>query len=269
MRAKKFMLFFIIIVIICFTVVLVNGYYQNRVLLRAIKEHDTETAKNAIHRGAFLDIPQYLLCVPEITTLNPTPLIVACKTGDFEIVKLLIDYGADINKLDNTSGESPLMAALHGTKENRFSLALFLIEQGADIRVTQTANSPFQESLYVSDQDTPKTIEEGYQLFQLFMQNSVDMTVYVNRQNALTYSAQYRNYNAVKYLIERGYFEVNAIDDGGSTALITAAKHGNTDIVELLMKLGANKSLRDISGKTAYDYAQENQSIEIIALLSR
>ena len=79
-----------------------------------------------------------------------SPLLVASKHGSCEIVKILIDSGADVNETDS-EGNSPL---IHAAKEgkNRSSLGLFsadvtqthsyhtclglLLEAGADVNMT-------------------------------------------------------------------------------------------------------------------------------------
>jgi hypothetical protein len=63
-----------------------------------------------------------------------TPLIVACRSGDLEYVKILIAAGANVNGLSGY-GESPLEAACNEveTTENP-DIVLYLIEKGADYK---------------------------------------------------------------------------------------------------------------------------------------
>ena len=49
--------------------------------------------------------------------------------------------------------------------------------------------------------------------------------------------------------------------------LITAEKTGNYSICEMLLKAGANTSLRDNSDKRAFDWATENNYKHIAKLL--
>lgn len=51
--------------------------------------------------------------------------------------------------------------------------------------------------------------------------------------------------------------EVSYIDEMGQTLLHTDAIAGNKTNIEILLKLGANKSLKSKSGKTAHDYASQ------------
>lgn len=267
---KLFIIIFIIVTIIAVAIVGIiigNGVYQNKKLFGAIESGDYAGAKQAVEKGAWINARKRLLHIPNLIPQNPTPLIIACEKGDENIISLLLDSGADINKKDSYTGQTPLLAALHGTKANRFSLAFYLIDKGANIYALQKNNTPLQETLYVSPNDEEDTIKEGFELFKFFMKNNADIKLRATKENALTYSARYKNYNVVKYLIENKYFDINSYDDFGNTALITAVKYGNENIVELLIELGADKYLPDFEGKTAVDYANESEREFIKSLL--
>ena len=226
-------------------------------------------AQRALEHGAFINCPRYIVNIRELAPTNPTPLIMACKIGNEELVRLLLDCGADINKADSFTGKTPLLAALHGSKANRFSLAMYLVQCGADIYISQESTSPFYETLAVLESDNEQTVSEGFQLFQYLLIHDVDTTVHMSNESVLTFAAHHRNYNVVKYLIENGYTNVDTKDDMGDTALIVAAKYNRVEIVELLLSLGADKKIADDSGKTAYDYAREHEYGELIAILSK
>ncbi|KAI9512826.1 ankyrin [Russula earlei] len=63
--------------------------------------------------------------------------------------------------------------------------------------------------------------------------------------------------------------DVDGRDEYGYTALHLAADRGNIAIVELLLKHGADKTLKDTDGYTAADLANFAQRADIIALLER
>ena len=265
----RIVILLLILIFVTLTFFVANGYYQNRQLFDAIKNDDIVSAEKAINRGAWINMRKHLLYMPNVAYTNPTPLITACEEGNVEIVELLLNEGADINKKDNFTDQTPLFAALHGSKENRFSLAKYIIEQGADIYAVQGEKSTLYETLYVSEDDDEKTIEEGFELFKYFLQQGVELSVNNNYESVLTYAAHYRNYNAVKYLIENEYFDVDSRDPSGNTALIIAVKYERVSVVELLLELGADQSLSDNDGKTAMDYALACQNTEIINILKK
>ena len=124
---------------------LVYEHIQNKYFFQAVEAGDYDAVQTAINRGANINTHRYSIYIPDGVLMNPTPLMVACKNGNVEIVKLLLSNGADVNIPDSITGKTPLLAALQGTKGNRFSLAFFLIENGADIHVTIKNNSPIAE----------------------------------------------------------------------------------------------------------------------------
>jgi uncharacterized protein len=64
--------------------------------------------------------------------------------------------------------------------------------------------------------------------------------------------------------------EIDARDrDQQSTPLQRAASWGRRDVVELLLKRGANPALKDKNGKTAFDLASANGQSDVLELLMR
>ena len=270
MKRKLFIRFFIGVTIIVVTItvgIIGNGVYQNKKLFAAIENDDYVRAKQAVEKGAWINTRKHLLHVPNLIPQNPTPLIIACKKGNEQIISLLLDSGANINKKDSYTGQTPLLAALHGTKANRFSIAMFLLEKGADAFAVQNTTSPLEETLVVLDSDNAQTIKDGFELFQYLIEQQVDMDICKGKENVLTFATHYGNYNVVEFLIKENYFDVNSKDLAGNTALIVATKNNQTQIMKLLLELGADKSLKDADGKTAYDYAVEYDRKDHISLL--
>jgi ankyrin repeat protein len=79
-------------------------------------------------------------------------------------------------------------------------------------------------------------------------------------------AASYNNIVKVKKLIEEGC-DVDAYDDSGKTALMYAAKNGQSEIMNMLIKKGAMVDEDCYSGKTALMYAAAYGQTEIVKLL--
>lgn len=63
--------------------------------------------------------------------------------------------------------------------------------------------------------------------------------------------------------------DIDMVDERGKTALMFAAVNGHKEVVELLLKRGADEFIHDIKGKTALDYARQNVYTEIAELLEQ
>ena len=56
--------------------------------------------------------------------------------------------------------------------------------------------------------------------------------------------------------------DVNARNEFGWTALMYAAEAGAAETVRILLKAGADASVKDTDGKTAWDHAQDNEKLK-------
>jgi Zn-dependent protease with chaperone function len=84
---------------------------------------------------------------------------------------------------------------------------------------------------------------------------------------ALQYAVSWGDIETAKWLIENGS-NVNTTDNWGSTPLMNAVYNvSDIELVELLLANGADKTLEDSEGKTAYDYAVEIRDPELRDLL--
>lgn len=91
----------------------------NTALTYAVQFRDTQTTKLLLDNGAFTEIADI--------AGKSTPLMNATINGNTENVKLLLQHGADVNKVDNI-GETALMKAL---KYKRRDIAELLRNAGA------------------------------------------------------------------------------------------------------------------------------------------
>lgn len=68
-------------------------------------------------------------------------------------------------------------------------------------------------------------------------------------------------------LINNYQLSIDKINENGQTPLMMGAKNNAMDTVKLLLEHGADKSIKDNNGKTAYDLAVENGNMDIAELL--
>ncbi|WP_157148972.1 ankyrin repeat domain-containing protein [Brachyspira pilosicoli] len=179
-----------------------------------------------------------------------TPLMIAALRNDYDMVKFLVEKGADVNAkthFEYSSVETPLLLSLdYEHIESRYdensSVAEYLINNGADINVTnEDGETPL---MYASKVHNIKVIE-------LLIQKGADINAFDNYGNtALIYGVN--NLETVKLLVENGA-DVNFYK-GGSTALISACEYSherNIDLIKYLVSKKANINAQDNKGDTA------------------
>jgi ankyrin repeat protein len=74
----------------------------------------------------------------------------------------------------------------------------------------------------------------------------------------------------IKFLMERGGFDLNGVELFGMTPLHHAAMSCNGPAVRQLLRMGARRGIRTKKGKTAEEMARESDAnAAILLLLSR
>ncbi|MBP2097479.1 ankyrin repeat domain-containing protein [Enterococcus rivorum] len=166
--------------------------------------------------------------IDEVNEKNETSLLIATHQNLIEIAKALIDAGANINQQDAISDSPYLFAGAQGRTE---ILAYMLDKQ-------------------VPDQ----------QKFNRF------------GGTALIPAAEKGHLENVKLLLRDGRVNLNHQNHSGYTALIEAValRDGSEvyqEIVKVLLENGADKTLRDNTGRSAVDYARQFGYGNMIELL--
>lgn len=79
------------------------------------------------------------------------------------------------------------------------------------------------------------------------------------------------NFKEVRAILESLPIEinVNAQDDKGLTPLMCASANGHLNVVQYLIKEGANPNIKNNEGKTALDLAEENRHEEVAEFLRK
>ncbi len=74
------------------------------------------------------------------------------------------------------------------------------------------------------------------------------------------------NFNKINYLLKAGA-DPNMADKKGRSALLYAARAGESLMVKKLLEYGAHIHLTDKDGKSAIDYARENGRESVVSIL--
>jgi len=147
-----------------------SALIQNRVnaeLFKTIESRDTVHAGAALQNGADINAlayPRKADLLGEFVYYNHTPLIRACRMDDVDMVRLLIDHGADVNLPDPWANKTPLQWTLSNNKTgnvNRFVIARMLIDHGAEIDVGTGDGKPMEMVDWIYDTDSAQTRQQA------------------------------------------------------------------------------------------------------------
>jgi ankyrin repeat protein len=203
-------------------------------LNNAIKSDNVEYFRAAVKSGA-IDVNQQ---IPAPGYLEGTPVItVAAKFAALDILRYLIDAGANVNALTPVN-ETPVM------------LAAFFYEEGRD----SGAHSNDRH-----EQAVRMLVAAG-----AYLENGeFDYT-------PLAYAAYQGHDRIVNFLLERGARVDADARDGRSyvnTPLMMAAIQGHRRTTDSLLRAGANPRVRGYHGQTAAELAVKYKHMNIFQLL--
>lgn len=226
-----------------------NG--RNSPLETAISKHNLKLVNFLIDRKADVNLENKE--VSPCGTRLSTPLAVACKERQLEIVTELLMRGADINKkvrLDN-KWQSPLQIACSW---RFFDLAMLLLNKGADIKFDNEKELVIA-CRYGWKEDVFDLIEAGADvnakeiadLFDDIINNKNERKKFdkIWMSRPLIEACCYGHIDVIDKLLESGAV-VNSHNkySSGKTPLIAACYRGNMNVVEQLIKNGADVNLQ-------------------------
>ena len=239
----------------------------------------TISGYNALHlAGSNYDVVVWLLDHAEKpagllaarTEWGASPLHSAAGGNDPAVVQVYLDFGVDINLKDN-NGRTPLMYASSSGSPQVIEL---LKTNGADLEATDNDGNT---ALYYA---ATRSKEENLEML-LDYGLSVNIPDVKGKTLLMTIS-QGTNADIAKILINAGA-RIDQVDLSGKSALIWACSEYSSwppppsgfsggsltdsgkklysDTIMVLIQNGARLDIRDNTGKTAFDYARENEDL--------
>ncbi|XP_074064956.1 uncharacterized protein LOC141504008 isoform X1 [Macrotis lagotis] len=172
-----------------------------------------------------------------------TPLHLACVYGYPDVVTVLVEKKCHLNPRD-LEGLTPLMRAIQGQEEECASI---LLKHGADLKLADSFNNNTLLHYAANGQNTA--------IVSKLLQYDCDLEA-LNKDGftPLLLAVQADNKEMVEIFLKNGA-NVNAVDKHQRTALMIAAKRCLLDMIELLTKYNADPSCRDKRGWTVYNFA--------------
>jgi ankyrin repeat protein len=224
-------------------------------LFQAIKEDDIKKLKELLF---YEDINQ------EIESI--VPLHAAVYIGNYEVVKYLVDNGADISirdkcsKYDHYHGHDLLRIAIQG---GQLEIVQYLIEdKNMNVNEIGLMNSAARYG--------------QLNIIKYLIKNGGDVNARYewNFEFPIHAAASSGNLKLVQYLIEEQGVDVNTIGDQGSNFLSIgerplhkAVLSGNTDLVKYLVKKGADINALALHLDTPLSYAASYCDFDMIKYL--
>ena len=172
------------------------------------------------------------------------PLSQACSTGNYEIVKLLIDHGATAEYIDR-SDWSPLRCVLFRYDSDDIEIIKLLLENGADPEVVEADYN----SIFAAADMYPHMMGGGPASWTYNEEVAQNITT------------------IVKMLLADRSVDMRTEYD--KTLLMVAARRGNLCLVQYLLESGCDPALTDYQGKTAADYAFDAGKEDVLHILNQ
>lgn len=223
-------------------IVVVSYRVNTHLLISAIRKDDVERVERILERGTDPNLPEFppskFWSLFEMVPARP--LSVACETGNYEVVKLLIDHGATTEVVEGTDW-SPLMETLFDYNRDDVEIVKLLLENGADPSYQESNNKYITEA---ADMFPRLSVGGDYD-----EQAAKDIT------------------EIVIMFLDRGE-SINTSNSAGQTLLMLAAKRENFPLAEYLISQGCDLDAVDVNGKTVVDYAVESENQELISLFN-
>ncbi|XP_025832280.1 ankyrin repeat domain-containing protein 17 isoform X2 [Agrilus planipennis] len=224
-----------------------------------INTHSNEFKETALTLACYkghLDMVRFLLEAgadqEHKTDEMHTALMEASMDGHVEVARLLLDSGAQVN-MPADSFESPLTLAACG---GHVDLAMLLIERGANIEeVNDEGYTPLMEAA-----------REGHEeMVALLLSQGANINAQTDetQETALTLACCGGFSEVADFLIKAGA----DIELGASTPLMEAAQEGHLELVKYLLENNANVRAQTQTGDTALTYACENGHTDVADLL--
>ncbi len=220
-------------------------------LMRAVDRGHLDTARMLIRHGA--NVNDRSIC-------GPTALIFAVEKGYVEIVRMLIQKKANVNsraeKEDGYShNETVLMCAV---RSGCAEIVKMLIDAKADISDDRIGDDDGHTILWLA-------IDKGRtEIAKILIESNVNVNALdFEGRSPLIYAIQKGNIEVVGMLTAKGA-DVNNRGFYAQTALMVACREGHADVVEILIANAADIYAQDRDGKTALDFATDENVEKIL-----
>ena len=246
----------------CFSGCTITKRQYSQDLINAIENNDMEELADLVDKGRDLDsrpLPRVL----SDNAVNRPPLVVAVVNANFEAVKILVEAGASVNVTSiDAENSTPLLQAIKGCNnvgsEDYYEIAYYLLEHGADIHANSFLGASALSYFIGNYADSP----QGFELFLYLLEHGASIEEGVDGNILFQACASDARLEIVEYIFDNYDVDVNMRSTKakkGTLLMRTAPYNADPVICQYLLDKGADKTLKNAEGKTAYDIAVESK----------
>ncbi len=212
----------------------------------------------------FLFFALLILTVPKnLTAQNADEFMEKVMRNDINAVKELIASGADLNQQNETYGHTPLIIACN---YDYVDLAKLLISEGADINIRGKDGSTALIAAGSNSQELVEIlISKGADIKAKMVDGTGVFTQCINGILMGSVSIQLAEILLLKGADVDESATIGAAE--GYTPLMKAARNNKLELVNFLIKNGANVNAKSMDGSTALSLAVEKGHNDIINVL--
>ena len=215
---------------------------------------DLSKVKQALKNGANLE---------KYDDKKMTPLLNAGFKNRVNVVKYLIDNGADINHKSH-SGRNILTYAIQ--KHNRV-LAKYLLDKNIEVVISDDNTDSLLSAIEYRELEIVKLLLPFYKNLDRDIFIKKDDRHWKTKTTYLLRAIQKDETNIAKFLIENNV-DINKANSRGETPLLSAMRNKNYELADHLIAKGAKLDNIDISGNSALSYAikakKEDLALKIV-----
>ncbi|KAJ7628731.1 ankyrin repeat-containing domain protein [Roridomyces roridus] len=225
---------------------------------------------------------------PENKRVLDTPLVAAASAAQPEIIHILLDAGADINFRTQTWGTALEVSSQYGYLE----IVRLLLQRGADASLhgpedsetalqlasgeghTEIVRLLLEGGAGRSTQDTHDALIAAASggragVLALLIEKGVNLEEDIaDGVGSLEAASLHGQVKTIEFLLDKGArINFKSRLGAGGTPLIAAVSEGRVDVVDLLLEKGADVNLRTEAFGTALEVASQNGLLEVVRLL--
>jgi ankyrin repeat protein len=194
---------------------------------------------------------------------EPKKLFLSVGNADIDYFRELLEAGANPNAAMPGSGKTLLMAT------ERAEMLKLLLDYGADPGLADNRGATaLHYAVGAGDalRMIPQLIEKGAKINAIAQGWSRQTPFMVASKQYSQGKDPIQCAKVMRLLAESGA-EIDTVDESGYTVLINAVVNDKPDLVRLMIELGADVKIKAQDGLTALDWAQELGFIDIVEML--